>query len=325
MNKDIDMENIDVKNSAVQGEDGIETASADTNGVQIPADYDTYSSLAKLAIQNSLMLMAGKYGGGFFINYVQDEGTAYGWYNFTIVYPDGSHKTLQLYKNHFTVTDVDHGNGVWVPAPKSEYKKGRGYTYVDWDGPPNAENFSSMAAYETPQMLIPAKSIWRKILENSEKIPIVKISNTANIEQLLAEIQAWAEEESMEYGKGFVNTAKECYITKEAFQEIVEQNGWNFSRAKTEFDTLGLFVKDNTTKGYQKSKRIGSETKRFYVIRKDILKAADPPKLLGDVTFNWSYKTDEEKKIEQLREERDKYIRMFNELSDRAGFDDVIV
>ena len=287
----------------------------------VPKDYDVYRPLTKLAIQNSLMIMAGKYGGGFFIKFIQDEGTAYGWYNFTIVYPDGSYKTLQIYKNYFKETDTESGNGVWTASPSD--KKVKAYHHVNWDGPPDAENYTSMEMYTTPKMPIPVEAIWKKILENKERIPIVKIGQTASIEQLLAEFQVWSEENSKEYGQGFTCSDKECYITSEAFRDIVEQNGWNFSRARTELDLLGLFVKDNGTRGYQKAKRVGGTVKRFYVIRKDVLKAVTPPNLLEDVEYNYSHRTAQEKKITKLEKERDKYFDMYNDLAAKTGNDPI--
>lgn len=301
--------------------------SAPVNAIDktLPMDYSTYSPLAKLAIQNALMIMAGKYGGGFFIKFIQDEGTSYGWLCFTIVYPDGNYKSIQLYKNYFGETDTESSNGVWKPSSKDNNKGAKGYTRIDWDGPPNAENYALLEAYTTPRMPIPAKEIWKKILEHYSEIPIVKISQTANIEQLIAEIEAWAEENAKEYGQGFVNTEKECYITAEAFRDIVEQNGWNFSRARTELDLLGLFVKDNSTRGYQKSKRVGGTVKRFYVIRKDIAKAVNPPKLLEEVEYNCNYKTEEERRISRLEHERNKYVEKYNELATKTGNDIIFI
>jgi len=303
----------------------VKSAPVNAIGKTLPADYSIYSPLAKLAIQNTLMIMAGKYGGGFFVKFIQDEGTSYGWLCFTIVYPDGSYKTIQLFKNYFGETDTESSNGVWKPSSKDTNKGAKGYARIDWDGPPNAENYAPLDAYTTPRMPIPAKEIWKKILEHYNAIPIVKISQTANIEQLITEIELWAEENAKEYGQGFVNSEKECYITAEAFRDIVEQHGWNFGRARTELDLLGLFVKDNSTRGYQKAKRVGGTVKRFYAIRKDIAKAVNPPKLLEDIEYNCNYKTEEERRIARLEHERNKYVEKYNGLATKTGNDIIFI
>lgn len=292
-------------------------------GIQLPADYNNYSQLAKLAIQGALMLMAGKFGGGFFVKFIQDEGTAYGWLNLTIVYPDGSYKTIQLYKNYFRETDTESGNGVWgnqhSNSDKKSSKSAKGYTFVDWDGPNIEKDYDLLEAYTTPRMPIPARDLWKKILENYEDIPIVKIGQTGSVEQVLADVQAWAESNAKEKGNEFLNGDKEWYIPTAAFREIVENNGWNFSRARTEFDTLNLFVKDNSSRSYQKVKRVGDEVKRFYVIRKDLLTQASPPKLLGEIEYTTSYKTESERKIARLERQVDDYAKRHNILAEKTG------
>lgn len=297
---------------------------------QLPADYMNYSPLAKLAIQGSLMIMEGKYGGGFFVKFIQDVGTAYGWLNLIIVYPDGDYKAIQLYKTECKETDTESSNGVsvlnseTVTKGTSKKKDAKGYARVDWkgedlEGYPNTEKVNPLDAYTTPKMPIPTRELWKKILDHYKDIPIVKISQTASIEKLLEDIQVCAEEDAKAYGNGFVNGEKEWYIQASRFREIVENNGWNLSRARTEFDLLGLFVKDNVAHSYQKVKRVGNDLKRFYVIRKTVIESSTPPKMLDDVEFTRNYKTTEERKIATLEWKVKDCIKKYNILAEKTG------
>lgn len=275
----------------------------------------TYPDSTKRAIQNTLKVMEGRCGGGFYVKYIMDEGTCYGWLNLVIVYPDGSYKSIILYKNCFKEADTESGNGVYhqSEAERKAYKKGYPM-FNPWDGPAELNNFTSMAMYETPQMPIPAITIWKRIIEHYHLIPIVKVNQTSSLEQLLDELQACAEEKSKEYGQGFMNDNDRFYIATEEFRNIVEANGWVVSQARVQMDMQGLFDKDSGTRGYQKSKRVGGEVKRFYVVKKNPTPAIVVPRTLPDVKFDRGYKTSTEKNIERLNKENKELVDKYNGL-----------
>lgn len=275
-------------------------------------EYNSLAEVTKRAISNTLKLMNGKYGGGFYVKYLMDEGTCYGWLNLVVVYPDGTCKSIILYKNWFRETDTEEGNGVYNPPKEKPIKGGR---YVDWDGDPRADNYVSLAMYETPQMPIPARTIWAMILEYYEKIPIVKISQSSSIEQLVTDLQEWAEAQSNEHDQGFMSDESRFYVTPDDFRKIVEENGWTVSQARTELDMQGLFDKDAKTRGYQKTKRVGNATKRFYVIRKTTVGTNQIPKSLADVTYKTAFKGRLEKEIEYLKADNMDLVKKYNDLA----------
>lgn len=54
---------------------------------------------AERAVAGSLKLMDGKFGGGFYIRYLQDSVRKVGWLEMIIVYPDKGFKRVRLFKN----------------------------------------------------------------------------------------------------------------------------------------------------------------------------------------------------------------------------------
>lgn len=282
------------------------------------AEYASYGRYTKYAIRDSLLLMRGLKGGGFYVKFIQDAGTCYGWLNLIIVYPDGTFKSILSYKNFLKEADTEQNNGVYI-AP--EVKKPKGYyTYVDWDGhaPENIGNYSSLEQYATTQMPIPEKALWHKILEHYWKIPVVKVAQTASIEQLVAELQEWAEIHSNDLNQGFLDEKDRFYVTPEAFEEIVKSNHWYVSKAKVELDVLGIFDKDPSSKGYQKSKRVGREVKRFYALKKNPFDVPTRPAAVDDVKFRSGYEAwaerDRKKREEREQEYRD-LVAKYNSLA----------
>lgn len=265
------------------------------------------------AIQNSLKLMVGKYGGAFYVKYLMDEGTCYGWLDLIVVYPDGAYKSIILFKNSFRETDTESGNGVYrekTTETKTATKKTK--LFPPWVGPDELNSFVPMMEYETPTMKIPEVTIWKKILENFDAIPITKINQTATLEQLLDELQTCAAERAKEYGQGFMDDTNQYYISSEDFREIIEANGWNVSQARTQMDMMGLFEKDSGTRGYQKSKRVGGEIKRFYVVRKNPAPVTVVPKSLKNTEYSKFYKTEAEEQMDSLRMENRELVDKYN-------------
>lgn len=251
---------------------------------QALSEYTALTLSVKRAIRNTLKIMDGKYGGGFYIKYIMDMGTCYSWLNLIIVYPDGNYKSVILYKNYFREADIEGSNGVYTPPKNNGPKKT--YTKVYWDGNEKLERYTSLEQYEIPQMPIPARGIWQRIYENSSKIPVVKMNQTATLDQLVAELREWAKEASNGENQGFMDDANRSYVDTEEFRKIVENNGWSVSRARLELDMQGLLEKDSNTKGYQKTKRVGTTTRRFYVIRKDTDMEDIPPKSLENTKYD---------------------------------------
>ncbi len=290
-------------------------ALAQTVGQSVPKDEvkASYPDSTMRAIQNTLKLMDGQYGGGFFIKFIMDVGTCYGWLNLIIVYPDGCCKSIVMFKNCMRETDTESSNGVYQNPNKP--RKNTYKLFNVWDGPDMLNNYDSLTEYETPTMTIPETVIWKKIVENYSKIPIVKINQTSSLEQLLEELCSCAAERAKEYGQGFMDEPDRCYISTEDFREVVEANGWNVSQARTQLDLQGLFDKDTGTRGYQKSKRIGNEVKRFYAIKKRPSSGEGVlPKSLRDTKYDPGYLTKSEKERKQLQREVRELTDKYNDL-----------
>lgn len=280
-------------------------------------EEQNYPQATRLAIQNTLKVMDGEHGGGFYVQYVMDMGTCYGWLRLTIVYPDGEYKSILLFKNCFKETDLDSGNGVYVDSGKDYGKKLKGGypKYYPWDGP-LANNYVSLTQYENPRMSIPSDAIWKKIVDHYHEIPIVKINHTGTLEQLITELRECATERSQEYGSGFMDDHEKCYISREDFERIAEDNGWAISKVKLEIEMLGLFVRDTNSKGYQKTKKINGEIKRFYVLKKTPLEspATISTKSLNDTKFTTQYKTKDEITIKHLQKSLSEMTAKYNQV-----------
>jgi len=282
------MESTSIKDMAPATGDAMNVEMAPASANQTLSEYESLPPSTKRAIRNTIKIMNGLKGGGFYVKYIMDMGTCYTWLNLIIVYPDGAYKSIILYKNYLKEADIENSNGVYTPSPNTSKK---GYTRIYWDSDERLEHYSSLKQYETSQMPIPANVIWKRIFCNSSKIPVVKMNQTATLDQLVAELREWAKEASNRENQGFMDDANRSYIDAEDFRKIVESNGWRVSQARIELDMQGLFEKDSGTKGYQKTKRVGTEIKRFYVIRKDTDIADTPPESLENIEFDRDTKT----------------------------------
>ena len=199
----------------------------------------------------------------------------------------------------------------------------KGYKlFQPWDGPDKLNNYFSLAEYETPTMPIPEVPVWKKIVEHYPLIPIVKINQTASLEHLLDELQAYAAERAKEYGQGFMDDSTRYYISSEDFREIVEVNGWTVSQARTQIDMQDMFDKDSGTHGYQKSKRIGGEIKRFYVIKKTPSVVTTPPKSLKITKYDPGYQTETQMKIKRLHKDIKTLADKYNNLIEKYKLDE---
>ena len=278
----------------------------------VPAELN-YELATQRAIRNALKIMEGEHGGGFYVQYLKDMGTCYGWLNLIIVYPSGEYKSILLFMNCFKETDMDSGNGVYINTGK---KVKTGYRMFNfWEGPDILNNFEELTEYEDPQMRIPSLALWKIIVENLEKVPIVKINHSATLEQLVDELRAYAAEKAQEYGSGFMDDNEKCFIEKEDFNRIVEESGWITSRAKTEIELQGLFVRDTNSKGYQKTKRVKGELKRFYVLRKTSPKNPSATSTQSlNYAFNPGYRLKSEIEIERLSKELGEMTDKYNKL-----------
>lgn len=222
-------------------------------------------SSAKVVLRNTLKLMNGKNGGGFYVRFLLDAASKQGWLELLIEYPDGSVKNVTMFKNAFRQTDTD-SCGVYRGAESKRYRTGdpldENYNYekCDFDF---AENFS------TPTMPIPSKRLWDLIYENYEKIPITLIHKTRSLDAVYMEMAVLAATYAQGVGLAFMDSETHFCVTAADFRAIAENSEWRVSDLRVEFDKLGLFAKDRAG-GYQKSKKVNGRHLHFYVIKKQI-------------------------------------------------------
>jgi hypothetical protein len=273
---------------------------------EMKMDENLVSTDYKMAIQNSIKIMDGLYGGGFFVRYILDVGRMYGWLNLIIVYPDGLYKSIVSFKNILKETDVDSGNGVGHVDEKSAMKR-------NFDDP-EGEYYVKFPQYETPSMVIPAQALWKRIRENYQSIPVVRINETETVMGIYKKMLEAAGENAAEYNSGFMDADGYVLMEKEAFENIILENGRIVSEVKTIFDVMGAFQKDKGTGGYQFSKKVNGERKRFYALKKELPLSKESPQSLADTKYCTSYKNQSELKIEKLRAENTRLSDKVNDL-----------
>lgn len=235
-------------------------------------------SSAGIALRNSLKLMKGKNGGGFYVRFLQDAVSKFGWIELLIEYPDGSVKSVVLFKNAFRQTDTD-SSGVYRGTESRRldpFDDHYNYNKCDFGF---AENFS------TPTMPIPGQHLWDLICENYARIPITVIHKTSSLESVYMEMAVLAATYSKGIGLAFMDSETKFYVTTADFRNIAERNEWRVSDLRVEFDKLGLFDKDKKSGGYQKTKKMNGKNVRFYVLRKLLSETAGDIVELDDLEY----------------------------------------
>lgn len=282
-----------------------ETMAEQTAEPQLVMNKDLVSEEYKTAIKGSLKIMDGRYGGGFFARYIINTGNMYSWLNLVIVYPDGLAKNIVLYKNYFKETDVESGDGVCTATPEKKRSN------LVWDiGDGDLRNFVQFPQYETPAMPIPAEALWERLCKNKRRIPYVYLHGASTTREIYEALKAAATELSMEYEKGFMVSSDRFLVEKPLFEEIVKEHGRIVCQIRTEFDMLDLFFKDKG-KGYQFTKKVNGENKRFYAIRNEYpaAESADGEiDALEDTSYEWS--SDESKKDRELSRTKSELANM---------------
>lgn len=289
--------------------------SADTRPLLVMND-NLASEEYKVAIRGAVKIMDGEYGGGFFARYMVNTGNMYSWLNLIIVYPDGLTKSIVLFKDCFKETDVENGNGVCNTKPDKKYRTPSMRDFEEDD----LDNFVTLPQYETPLMPIPAKALWERIYMNKRKIPYVYLHEASTTRELHEALKAAATEVATGCGNEFMLSSDRFLMEKPLFEDIVIEHGRNVCEIRTEFDMLGLFFKDKG-KGYQISKKVNGERKRFYAIRNDFLSTEiglDETTTLEDTSYQGISKTSMmEGKVKQMQAELQSMTSKYNILADK--------
>lgn len=262
---------------------------------------------SKYATAGTLKIMDGPYGGGFFVRYLQDDGSKYGWLELTILYPDDTFKKILLYKNALRQTSTD-SDGVYARPVKNRdgttYRVVRRMEKLDTDK-------LFLHRFERPDMPIPVDALTVRIKDNYGKIPISKVHDTSTLTEIYYDLYCRAKEYSNGISLAFMDSNDRFYVPSGDFNEIVEYHGWSKSKAKTTLTMLGLLISDKSPTSFQLTKRVRGKLCRFYVLRKNLPQKVTDPTSLEDTTFQDYLKSEDQVENEKLKKQ---YQELENEL-----------
>lgn len=208
----------------------------------------------------ALKLMDGKFGGEFLVRYLYDIPTSMGWLELIMRYPTGEVNRKLLKKNvpqkvlwnDCGVEVVGKGSDAFMPDIRhSRY---------------NAPNGLFME-FSRPDFPIPFRTIWRKIVENYDKIPIVPIRAGWSVEDLY--------EDLLELGvlnaekNPALRNSEYVLLKREEITEVGTDFGLDFPTIRGEFASRGWWVIDKGSGGYQKSVKINGKRERYYALKRN--------------------------------------------------------
>lgn len=219
-------------------------------------------------VNDALKIMDGKFGGGFFVRYLFDEGSCTGWLQLVIQYPFGQQKTILLCKNVCKEACYE-GDGLGEITETAPEMRSYKNTYKpELNSGVNKGTFDICRKYETPNMPIPLRILWRRIVENYEQIPVVPIYIKKTLEEIYCELIETGEAKAASNMYYFNNRL--VFLTKEEIEKTIENSGYTFPEMVSEFAMRNLWEKDKNSRGYQKSVKIDKRRLRFYALRKKV-------------------------------------------------------
>ncbi len=227
-------------------------------------------------LSDSIKLMDGKYGGGFYINYQFSSNSGKGFLQMIFLYPDGEIHAIPLCKNvckeivnEEFADGVGNVKGVLPKEALLPLKPTKlpdiiphilnSLSYGDYD---------AFQKYERPDYPIPMKVLWSRIIELWHSIPIVKCCESFSYEEVYRELIEVGEE------KVATNEALKdstcVFLTREEIEKVADDMGYSFLIIRNVFERRRLWKKDSNTMGYQYSKKIAGKSIRFYALKKVI-------------------------------------------------------
>lgn len=256
-------------------------------------------------LDNTLKLMDGKFGGGFYVRYIYDIGRGCGWLQLLIEYPTGTVQTQLLCKNVCKATSYEEDGLGEVEGISYDRLCSGEKTIFKPHLADSLRNglYDIVRVYERPDMPIPMKAIWQRIVENNADIPVMELSVKCSLQDvydaLIERAETLIERDISRIGKGCV------LLTKKEVEDTVSELGYSLQEIRTEFAVRGLWVTDKNSGSYQKTKKLNGATKRFYALKTELT----APKVAGGkVVENVDYTekippTKESAEIYQLQQE----------------------
>ena len=256
-------------------------------------------------LNNALRLMDGKYGGAFYVRYICDTGRGCGWLQLIIEYPTGMVQTQLLCKNVCKVSTYEEdGLGEVDGISYERYPSGEKTIYK-----PNVKDsvrsgfYDIMRIYERPNMPIPMRVLWQRIVENYAEIPVVELTVKSSLQDVYNAL--------IEYGENFIQQDISrigngyLLLTKNEVEETVSKMGYSLQEVRTEFALRGLWVTDKNSGGYQKTRKIDKKNCRFYALKTELSSDEGTEcKAIDNVAYEESIPpTKEQAEIEKLQSE----------------------
>lgn len=313
--------------------------------------------------KGSLKLMNGINGGGFYVRYLQDCVRKIGYLQVIIEYLDKSCISVTLFKNALReVCDDDKSSVYKVNVKEAEDQekemekigvKGLNEpieTYAYNAGfvlPAKFGDVHVFDAYSAPDMPIPTLEIWRRIVDNYTKIPVVQTHETSTLADIYWEMEqlALSYVEAAKQNKANVNTetegeketegendfmVDEVYfrVSTEDFRNVIEKNNHIVKEVRTAFDTLGLFCRSKSTQGYQYPKKVNGDFKRCYTIYRDrehVFSEEEGTHVteLADMKYCENAPTDADRRIHSLETENEKLTTANSELKEQLKLNSI--
>lgn len=256
-------------------------------------------------LNNALRLMDGKCGGAFYVRYICDTGRGCGWLQLIIEYPTGMVQTQLLCKNVCKVSTYEEdGLGEVDGISYERYPSGEKTIYK-----PNVKDsvrsgfYDIMRIYERPNMPIPMRVLWQRIVENYAEIPVVELTVKSSLQDVYNAL--------IEYGENFIQQDISrigngyLLLTKNEVEETVSKMGYSLQEVRTEFAIRGLWVTDKNSGGYQKTRKIDKKNCRFYALKTELSSDKGTEcKAIDNVAYEESIPpTKEQAEIEKLQSE----------------------
>lgn len=256
-------------------------------------------------LNNALKLMDGKYGGAFYVRYICDIGRGCGWLQLIIQYPTGLVQTQLLCKNVCKVSGYEEDGLGEVEGISYQHKTdGEIAVYKPHISDSMRSGFYDiMQVYERPNMPIPMRVLWQRIVENYSEIPVVELVVKSSLQDVYETLIEYGEDiiqcDVTRMGKGYI------LLTKSEVEETVSKLGYCLQEVRTEFALRGLWITDKNSGGYQKTRKVGKKNCRFYALKTELSNDKDGEcKAIDNVAYEETAPhTQESAEIEKIKSE----------------------
>ena len=175
--------------------------------------------------------------------------------------------------------------------------------------------YDIMRAYERPDMPIPMRVLWKRIVENYAEIPIMELTIKSSLQEvyeaLIEQGDAIIQRDVARVGSGYI------LLTKSEVEEIVTGMGYSLHEVRTEFALRGLWITDKNSGGYQKTRKINNQNRRFYALRTELQgDKVSECKTINNVAYEETIPhTQESAEIEELKSELAKMKKERDEMT----------